>query len=212
MCEELKTCGGTGEVNKEQGYCKDCGRYKTCELEYKEPAGSCDDFETGEVDKIRESLKPCPCCKSNRIINYWTENNLYVIECDECGLMVAKQHISTAEKAWNTRTAEAEVLTLTSRVAVAEGKNTELEADCKNLIEVNNNQAKIVEELEAFTKYVSGKLDFATEECHRLEAEIKRLKQQVKNAYDLIMKSSTSGSCKDWNEGWNIFRAIIKGD
>ena len=85
---------------------------------------------TGEVDKIREELKPCPCCKSNRIIHYWTENNLYVIECDVCGLMVAKQYISAAEKAWNTRSADPEI--------------EPLKQDCKNLTDINNNQAEIM--------------------------------------------------------------------
>ena len=58
--------------------------------------------EQGNVDE----LKACPCCGSDRIINYWTENNLYVVECDVCGLMVAKQNVSASEKTWNTRTPE----------------------------------------------------------------------------------------------------------
>lgn len=53
-----------------------------------------------------DEKEACPCCNSDRIITYWTENNLYVIECDVCGIMVAKQHISASEKAWNTRIPE----------------------------------------------------------------------------------------------------------
>ncbi len=48
-------------------------------------------------------LKACPLCASKRIGQFWNDNDLYQIECRDCGCMIARKTISEAEKAWNTR-------------------------------------------------------------------------------------------------------------
>ena len=42
------------------------------------------------------------------------------------------------------------------------------------------------------------------------EAEIKRLKEQVQKAYNLITTDENKKSCKPWNQGMDILREIIK--
>lgn len=64
-----------------------------------------------------------------------------------------------------------------------------LQRDCKNLIEINNNQSKILD---------------------GLEAENKKIRERVKLAYGLISSDKNRISCNPWNTGMAIFREIIK--
>ena len=49
-------------------------------------------------------LKLCPFCGSKKLAEWWNDNNLYQINCRNCGCMIARKTIAETEKAWNTRT------------------------------------------------------------------------------------------------------------
>lgn len=90
------------------------------------------------MDKIREELKVCPRCGSEaRLITAQKDKRRQTnkIECTNKPCLeitrAAMFGISDIIKIWNTRSHDEEIKTLSQ--------------DCKNLVEMNNNIAKIVD-------------------------------------------------------------------
>ena len=118
----------------------------------------------------------------------------------------------------------------------------ELKQDCKNLVEINNNQAKIVDGLQIEIKraydYLSccgvprkrahnlangidvlatrfrKEINLDAGEKAELKAENKKLREDIKLAYNLITQSQNEKSpeekCKAWNEGFSILKEIAE--